>query len=393
MTDSPKPVTTGWVRAWSSAPQSPGSSISPFEPFSDATLRQIVPLTSGGSHVRIRLSNEYGDVPIHLGAASVSTVGSGNTVQRLTFGGSAKTTIPPRSPLLSDPLEITETAALSLVINLYVVGEVESCTSHGLEAETRGWLIPGDATSTSDVPLDANSLPARALVTAVEILPRELHKSIVAIGDSLTDGAGATIGGEHGWPEQLARRIVTEQGRGSYISNQGISGNCLLNGGFGDSVVSRFDRDVLATPNLGSVIVLAGTNDILLSHIASSDLTEEELPLVITGGPVSAVEITAGYLQLIERAHQHDVSVIGATIPPFGGADAYSTSGEVVRQEVNAWIRRSDKFDTVVDFDAAWRDSNDPTRIQNELHSGDHLHGNNTGYAVLAEAFDLSSLS
>ncbi|MEV4801647.1 hypothetical protein AB0K18_16685 [Nonomuraea sp. NPDC049421] len=60
-----------------------------------------------------------------------------------------------------------------------------------------------------------------------------------------------------------------------------------------------------------------------------------------------------------------------------------------------AWVRTwgaspQAPDNSVPDFDAVWRDPADPSRIRDDLHMGDNLHGNDGGYAALAQSIDLT---
>ncbi len=217
-------------------------------------------------------------------------------------------------------------------------------------------------------------------------------KTIVAFGDSITDGVGATQGADRRWPDRLAERLVRRGGAAVFVANQGISGNRVLNDGFGVSALERFDRDVLATPGLAYVIVFEGINDIGISFAPRRG---EGGPLAefmkrFGGAPVGADDIIAGYRQLIARAHAAGVKIYGATITPYQGAGTASAEGEAARQAVNSWIRTSGAFDAVIDFDAVWRDPARPGQIREGYHMGDHLHGNDAGYAAMADSIDLA---
>jgi lysophospholipase L1-like esterase len=169
----------------------------------------------------------------------------------------------------------------------------------------------------------------------------------------------------------------------------GISGNRLLHDGAGQSALARFDRDVLATPGVKTVIIFEGVNDL---GIAFGNLQGPLAQLYKSPAPVTAQAMIAGYRQLIARAHASGIRVIGATITPYGGASYYSARGEAVRETINTWIRTSHEFDGVIDFDAVMRDPNKPTWIRDGFQRGDHLHGNDAGYAAMAAAVDLSLL-
>jgi lysophospholipase L1-like esterase len=105
--------------------------------------------------------------------------------------------------------------------------------------------------------------------------------------------------------------------------------------------------------------------------------------------PIAADELIAGYRQLIARAHVKGIAVYGATLTPFEGAGYYSPEKEVVRQTINNWIRSSDEFDGVIDFDRVTRDPAHPTRFLPAYDSGDHLHPNDLGYQAMGNAVPL----
>jgi lysophospholipase L1-like esterase len=363
--------------------------------FHDATLRQVVRLSGGGRQVRIRFTNEFGTQPLAVGAAHVAIAAAGGAIQPgsdrvLTFAGKPTATIPAGAPLVSDPVDLPVPPLARLTISLYLPGQVDTCTCHGTAVEA-GWSIPGNAAAAAAPPAGAAPLNARALISAVEVSGDAKAETIVAFGDSITDGVGATPGADKRWPDQFAERLLKRGGPAVYVSNQGISGNRVLNDGFGAAALARFDRDVLATPGLAYVIVFEGINDIGISFAPRSDTG----PLAgfmkqFAGAPVSADDIIAGYRQLIARAHQRGVKIYGATITPYGGAGTDSPEGEAARQTVNAWIRTSKAFDAVIDFDAVWRDPAKPGQIQEGLHAGDHLHGSDAGYKALADSIDLN---
>jgi lysophospholipase L1-like esterase len=197
----------------------------------------------------------------------------------------------------------------------------------------------------------------------------------VAFGDSITDGAVSTPDTDRSWPSLLARRLAASGGTNIAVLNQGISGNRILRDGAGVNALARFDRDVLAQPGVKWLTILEGINDIGLS--SSSD-------------PVTSDDLIAALKQLIERAHEHGIKVIGCTLTPYEGATYATDSGEQIRMAVNRWIRSSGAFDAVVDFEAVTRDPEHPTQYRPGFNNGDHLHANDAGYQAMADAIDLS---
>ncbi len=399
----------GWVRTWGASPQAPQASTVAVGPFADATLRQVVRVSGGGRRIRVRFTNEYGTAPLVIGAAQVGLAAPGGGVRPgsgrvLTFGGGPTSAVPAGAPVLSDPVDLPLPALSRLTISLYLPGHVESCTCHGTDVQT-GWQIPGDAVAASTLPAGAEPLPARALISAVEVIPEAqdtatatataigigIGTGIVALGDSLTDGVGSTPDADRRWPDVLAERLAEHGGPAVHVSNQGIGGNRLLKDGFGGSALARFDRDVLATPGLGHVVVFEGMNDIALSFAPrDADGPMAEFFDAFAGTPVTTDDIIAGYRQLIARAHGRGARIYAATLTPYEGSDAFSSEGENARRTVNTWIRTSGAFDAVLDFDAVWRDPDHPGRIRDGFHEGDHIHGNDAGYTALADSVDLS---
>jgi lysophospholipase L1-like esterase len=229
------------------------------------------------------------------------------------------------------------------------------------------------------------SLNATATTTAylwlsgVDVLTSGTAGAIVAFGDSITDGVGATPDTDRAWPSLLAATL----GAGSSaaplsVVNLGLSGNRLLRHGFGVSALARFDRDVLGQAGVRWMTVLFGINDITFPAVPGMPPDEA----------VTADDIIDGLRQIVERAHEHGIKVAGATIMPVGGVNTYTESGEAIRQAVNRWIRTGGAYDAVIDFDAVVRDPGDPKRIRADFDPGDHVHPNDAGNRAMAAAID-----
>ncbi|WP_203228900.1 SGNH/GDSL hydrolase family protein [Lautropia dentalis] len=106
-----------------------------------------------------------------------------------------------------------------------------------------------------------------------------------------------------------------------------------------------------------------------------------------------------GFRQLAEQTRARGVRIIGATLPPFEGAlpdtpldNYYHPDKDVLRRQLNDWIRHSGTFDAVTDFDAVLRDPQHPARMAPPFDSGDHLHPGDAGNRAMAGAVDLDAL-
>jgi lysophospholipase L1-like esterase len=222
-------------------------------------------------------------------------------------------------------------------------------------------------------------------VSEIDVLSAPGGGAIVALGDSITDGHGATTNGNDRWTDVLAARLQASPGnRGIGMSNQGIGGNHLLTDGLGPNALARFDRDVLAPSGVRWLIVFEGVND--LGGLArTGEVTPAEHAALVK-------RILAAYNQLIMRAHAHGLSVIGATITPYMGSDYYHPGplSEADRQAVNRWIRTAGQFDALIDFDKVVADPQHPDRILPVYDSGDHLHPSPAGYRIMGEAVPLN---
>ena len=383
-----------WARSWAASAEAPLPAAAGFPAgpaFHDQTLRQVVRLSGGGRQVRILVSNEFGSAPLVIGAAHVALAGPEGRIAGgdhvLSFGGKPSAVIPPGAPLVSDPLDLPAPALASLSISLYLP-EVATCTCHATSMQT-AYAAPGDQTGAAAL-TGAAKLQTRAFLSAVDVGSEQPARTIVALGDSITDGVGSTVDANRRWPDLLAERLIRRGHATAYVANAGISGNRLLNDGFGVNALARFDRDVLAAPGLAYVIVFEGVNDIGISHAAR----DGKGPLAgfmnaFGGAPVGAQDLIFAYRQLIARAHAKGVKIYGGTITPYEGASYWSPAGEAVRERINTWIRTSKEWDGVVDFAAAWADPAKPSVMKEGVGAADHLHGSDAGYAAMGDAVPL----
>jgi len=251
------------------------------------------------------------------------------------------------------------------------------------------WIAPGEQTSNLNwmhINEGMQNTTARLLLTGIQVEAKRSARAVVVLGDSITDGATASLDKNNRWPDFLATRLAPH---GVAVVNAGISGARLLSDGMGVNALARLERDVLVQPGVHSVIVMLGINDI--SWPGTAFARNAKSPTLDT--------LTAAYRQLVEQAHARGVRVIGATLTPFEGAlpgtpldNYYDPDKDALRQQVNNWIRHSGVFDAVIDFDEALRDPAHPARIAGPYDSGDHLHPGDEGNRAMAEAVDLDAL-
>jgi lysophospholipase L1-like esterase len=395
LVNAPASQAKGWLAAWGAAPVPPGPARGPTPgtaTFSNQTIRQVVRISAGGDRIRIRFTNEYGSQPLLIGAARLALADPNGVVQEnlsrpVLFAGKPSASIPAGSPLVSDPVDLPVKSLSTLSISLYLPENTGPCTCHPVGMQTAYVSAAGDFT---DAPFAPNqTIQTRSFIAGVEVETSLPAKAVIALGDSITDGVGSTPDANHRWPDLLAERLVARDRRKSWgVVNMGISGNRVLNDGAGQSALARFDRDVLSVPGAAYVIIFEGVNDLGISfgHFTGPFAEKSLAP----ARKATAVEMIAGYRQLIERSHSKGLKVLGATIAPYAGSGYYSEEGEAQRQAINSWIRTGGAFDGVLDFDAVLRDPREPTQIADALHAGDHLHGSDAGYAAIAKSIDLA---
>ena len=349
--------------------------------FADQTVRMVTHVSVGGRRIRVELSNMVGGQPLEIGAAHVAIhKGAGDLVEgtdrTLTFGGSATFTIPPGAIVASDPVDLELAPLSELAVSLYLPRDTGAPANHNVGLHT-AYISKGNVVASQNMP-EAATMRAYVWLSAVDVVAPSDASTVVALGDSITDGFATTPDANMAWPTLLAKRMKENKAT-QYVAvvNQGISGNQVLRDGAGISALARLDRDVLTRPGVKWVILLEGINDINIR-------TRPNGP-----NPLTAEELIWGYRQIIERCHAQGIKVIGATLTPAEGVPTYAALGEEIRVAVNRWIRTKGNFDALVDLDAAVRDPQRPATLKEEFDSGDHIHPNDKGNQAMADAFDL----
>jgi lysophospholipase L1-like esterase len=351
----------------------------------DTTLREIVHVSLGGPILRVVFTNEFGTDPLIIGAAHVAISQGGSTINLvssdgLTFGGRTSVTIPPGALVVSDPATVKVPAASDLAISFFLPAQtIHQLTQHG-GANQISYSAPGNVVGakTLDGPAEIHSWH---FIKGVDVKVPAQDGAIVAFGDSITDGAYATLNANARWPDDLFRRLQADKRTaGLGVLNEGIGGNRILHDTTGPNALARFDRDVIAQSGVRYVILMEAINDIGHAY----DPNPARVYDLVTAG-----DLIFGLTQLAERAHAHGIKVYAATLTPYVGAGYSSPAGEQVRQALNQWIRTTSQIDGFIDFDKATQDPANPAVFSPADDSGDHLHPNDAGYKAMADSIDL----
>jgi lysophospholipase L1-like esterase len=380
-----------WVGTWAASQQIPEPrNALPPDDLRDATVRQIVHVSVGGTTLRVHLSNAFGTEPLRFTSVHIARPLSAAAAaidpasdKALTFAGHGDVIVPAGAEFISDPIDYSVAPLSNLAVTFHLETPPEGETSHPGSRSTT-YYVHGDLVSAADLP-DAKKVEHWYQLSGIDVAAPPNAAAVVVLGDSITDGHAATTNGNDRWPDVLAQHLQASPGtRAIGVLNHGIGGNHLLIDGLGPNALARFDRDVLAQAGVRYLIVLEGVND-----LGGLTRTGEVPPAEHTK---FVDRLLSAYQQIIMRAHTHGIEVIGGTITPYTGSDFYhpGPANEADRQAINQWIRTPGHFDAVIDFDSAIRDPHQPDRMLPVYDSGDHLHPSPAGYHAMGEAVPLS---
>lgn len=382
------PVTAAgsrWVAGWAASPVEgsaiPWSDCPAGEGLADQTVRNVVFVSAGGSQVRVRITNTFGERALRVGRASVAVQGADaaavpGTMRLLTFAGRTGVTVAAGGRALSDPVPLAVAPLSTLLVSVYVPEATGPITNHPFTAQGN-YLASGDRAlaPTGD---GYGDTPCWMFIDGVDVkASSRTVGSVVALGDSITDTSATTGNANRRWPDALARRLAAKPGPTLSVVNAGLGGNRLLAPRDGEPywgvpALARLERDVFAQTGVTDVILLEGVNDI--------------------GYSASAEEMIAGFQQVITQTHAQGLRIFGATIPPFKGSFIETPERLATWRTVNHWIRTSGAFDGVFDVARTLAAPGDPETMAPEYDSGDHLHPNDAGCQVIADTVDLRAL-
>ncbi|MDR3797705.1 MAG: SGNH/GDSL hydrolase family protein [Terracidiphilus sp.] len=380
-----------WVTTWGASQQIPEPQNTLLADYlRDSTLRQIVHVSMGGSELRVHLSNVMGIVALHFTSVHIAKplAPDGSAIDpatdhALTFSGALDVTIPPGAEYISDPIAYALKPLSDVAISFHLDDPPVPETGHPGSRST-SYYVHGDEVS-MPVLDGAGKVDHWYQIASIDVQASPGAASVVALGDSITDGHATTTNGNDRWTDVLAQRLQqSPRTQDIGVSNQGIGGNHLLTDGLGPDALARLDRDVLAPAGVRWVVVFEGVNDLGALSRRGDVAPSEHAALV--------ARIEAAYEQIVSRAHAHGIRVIGATITPYSGSGYYhpGSAQEADREAVNAWIRTPGHFDDVIDFDRVVSDPEHPDRLLPAYDCGDHLHPSPAGYRAMGTAIPLS---
>lgn len=371
-----------WVGTWATAPQLVEPHNNPPDPgLSNNTLRQVVCVSLGGDSLRMKFSNEFSTSPVTMKEVHIALSAGGGSIDSSTdkvlkFDGQKEVTMAPGTTVTSDPFGFKIAPRTNLAITIYFGETSPDVTGHP-GSRTTSYILTGNHVSDVDF---TNSVTTDHwyIINGIDVIADESAAAVAVLGNSITDGRGSGTNKQNRWPDELAKRLLNNPGtQGVAVLNMGIGGNCVLRDCLGPAAIDRFDRDVINQTKVRWLIIFEGINDIGQSGGAE-------------GAAQVAEDLIAAFEMMIDSAHNAGITVYGATLLPFGGSFYDSPDHEKARQTVNEWIRNSGRFDAVIDLDTALRDPENPTQLLPAADTGDHLHPNETGHRMIAEAVDLS---
>jgi lysophospholipase L1-like esterase len=375
--------TPNWVTAWGTSQQSLAET-----KIANASLRMIARVTLPGDGVRIRFDNQFGKIPVTFAHVTVGPRVRGaalalGLIKPVTFGGKETITIPAGGTVQSDAVALHVEAQQDLGISLFVSGAEVQPSQHN-NAQVTSYLTDngaGDATDSADGKAFTGKTTAMYWLKSIDVRPAGAASTIIAFGDSITDGTCTTLDAHDRWEDVVSARLALQNPIKLAVVNEGIGGNTVIDvAGYDPPVgsptgVDRLDRDVLSHAGISHVVLFEGTNDIRRG--------------------ASADQLIAGMKTILARVKAKRIKIIGVTIIPRhamvpGVADTgWNVQKSKIRGRVNEWIRKEAGFDAVLDFDAVMRDPANPETMIQAYNCGDGVHPAPIGYMQMGKSVDL----
>jgi lysophospholipase L1-like esterase len=384
-------VAPHWVGAWEGSPESGGSAVS------NQSFRLLVHTSIGGSVLRLRFANDYGTKPLTISDVTIGLPSDGepgpsvdaSTMHPVGFASGKQLTIPVGRDAYSLPVRLAVPGDAWLSVSFYVPGSYPSSTFH-----SAGWATSYEGTGDQANDPAGSQLTTPTIswtyLTGVDVVAPHRVSTVVALGDSITDCCISVPDANMRWPDILDQRLAAAPGGQRFsVVDAGISGNDVSNDRGGNTTQgaagdTRDVRDVFDEPNVSSMILFEGINDI--------------------GTGVDATHITAAYQKILAQAHARGIRVIISTLTPSMGSVLGAAPGPAscacglgyttnapVRDQVNSWIdSNAGLFDGRIDFASVVANPAEPDLWNPIYSSGDQLHPNQLGLKAMADSIPLS---
>src|ERR1700736_3395556 len=218
-----------WVTAWATSQQGLGPT-----KISNATIRMIARVTVPGDGVRVRLDNTFGTAPVTFGKATIGLRARGpavavGLVKPVTFGGKDSVSVAPAATVESDPVALHVEALQDVAVSLFVSGADVQPSQHN-NAYVTSYLTPngaGDKSASEDGKPFTVTTTSMFWLKSIDVTPASTTSTIVALGDSITDGTCSTLDAHDRWEDALAARFALEKKVAHAVINEGIGGNTV----------------------------------------------------------------------------------------------------------------------------------------------------------------------
>lgn len=335
-----------------------------------------------GNSLRLRFNNRSGKKPVKIGSI---VLWKNQKAYHVNLNQNTSFEIPIAAWVYSDILNLPVEMDDEIEVRIYFASSV--CNLNHTEMNAK--LYRGNQTTQNEI----SSKPTRSLINKmmglypavpvldlIEIYTMQEPKVIVAFGDSIT--------AMNHWVKPLRERIHHQYQEAFYLMNAGISGNCLLYeiirplaNLFGRKGTDRFEDDVLSVEHLHTLIFALGINDISYYHKKTKNI-------------INFDNYTKALMRIADQVHERKVRIVVCTLTPRLGFKRlkFTNEMEMLRVQINEWIRSCGYFDEVFDMDAVLRDAKQTNMIDACYHQGDHLHPNRAGGQRIADAIDLDRL-
>jgi len=381
-----------YVETWATSPYVRGTLPQGLKSIKNTSIRQTIRISLGGQQFRFKFSNRYGKSELELGEVHVAkAIKNGvknigkidiKTDTPITFNGKKSVVIPAGKEIFSDTINFNAPALTELSVSIYFGNKIPAVRTDHNPSRSTSFFEIGNSVAKESFSQNLKNTQFISLI-AIDVVSNDPNsKTIVCLGDSITDGKDSTDDANRRYPDYLAQRLQSNPAtRHLAIANQGI-GATSVSGGYDNPEYPtgqyRLKLDVLGHSNVKYVVMLYGVNDLIYGNPTTSSLINV-------------------YKLIIKDAHNAGLKIIGATILPCAKAldsVANKAAKERIREEVNQWIRTTPKsqggFDGFIDFDKLMGDPSDKKSLNRKYNNFDGLHPNDLGYQTMANFIDLS---